>query len=339
MLSNPEAKALHDRYGVAGLKNGVFQRGEDGSSCTVGGWYKPPEDPQSIFRKFFGTENPFAAIYDISELKQTFATDCAIVQGEDEVHYIKCSLEEIYTGCEKRVAVPEEKAVSSEEQKVDGDQKAESRVFSIRLRPGVATGTRFIFPGKARITASQEKGSQKQIVKPGCLIFVLGVEKHPRFEREGDDLNYTAKIPLYHALTGSSVQVNTLDNRCLVVPLAGIVNSGSCKIVEGEGMVRCPSGEPGKADQSNGEKTKGEMKPRGDLRIYFDIIFPKFLTTVQRDLLKAAFFLPEQMSSEQVDRANLCNSSENYRVHKRGLIYGHVNWSSGPGRNVWFWIM
>lgn len=50
---------------------------------------------------------------------------------------------------------------------------------------------------------------------PADIVFILNTKPHPRFEREGDDLVYTATVPLVDALTGVSVSIPTLDGRTL----------------------------------------------------------------------------------------------------------------------------
>lgn len=42
---------------------------------------------------------------------------------------------------------------------------------------------------------------------------------HPKFQREGNDLIYTRRLPLADALCGTTVSLTTLDGRPLSVPV------------------------------------------------------------------------------------------------------------------------
>lgn len=55
---------------------------------------------------------------------------------------------------------------------------------------------------------------------PADIVFVINEKKHPVFEREGNDLIHTAKLPLVDALCGATVRLTTLDGRPLTVRLS-----------------------------------------------------------------------------------------------------------------------
>lgn len=55
------------------------------------------------------------------------------------------------------------------------------------------------------------------------IVFIVKDKPHPRFRRSGVDLIYTAKIPLGKALTGCMVEVLTLDERIINIPINDIV--------------------------------------------------------------------------------------------------------------------
>lgn len=81
---------------------------------------------------------------------------------------------------------------------------------------------------------------------------------HARFTRQGDDLVAGVRLPLTRALCGGSIDVPALDNRVLRIPLKEVVTPGYERVVKGEGMPL--SKQPG---------------ARGDLRIRFELEFPK----------------------------------------------------------------
>ena len=90
---------------------------------------------------------------------------------------------------------------------------------------------------------------------------VIEEKKHDTFKRGGNssnDLVYRHRCSLSDALTGFTISLTTLDNRTLNVPVTEIVNPQYVKIIRGEGM-----------------PISKRVGQRGDLRIEFDIHFPR----------------------------------------------------------------
>lgn len=54
VLSDPVKRAFYDKYGEEKLKEGFFSQG------NLKGGYRFSGNPDEIFEKFFGTNNPFA---------------------------------------------------------------------------------------------------------------------------------------------------------------------------------------------------------------------------------------------------------------------------------------
>ena len=79
----------------------------------------------------------------------------------------------------------------------------------------------------------------------------------------------TVVVDLHEALLGSSVYVTTLDGKSINVEVPEIVDPKYVKVLVGEGM-----------PLSKSPNTKG------DLKIKFDIRFPKELSDAQRATLK-----------------------------------------------------
>jgi len=105
---------------------------------------------------------------------------------------------------------------------------------------------------------------------PADITFTIAEKPHPRFRREGNDLHYTATVPLADALTGCVVNLTTLDDRSLSVPVSNVVSPDSVKVVRGEGMPIAKT-----------------PQVRGDLRIGFKVQFPKQLTEQQKEGVRA----------------------------------------------------
>ena len=116
-------------------------------------------------------------------------------------------------------------------------------------------------------------------VRAGDLYVVVGVDKHPVFERHGDDL-YTAKeIDIAQAALGATIPVPSLDGHAMMEIPAG-TQTGSLFRLEGKGMPRLGS------------------RNKGDLYIMVQVVTPRNLSDEQRDLL-ARFQLLEQEKNIQ----------------------------------------
>jgi DnaJ-class molecular chaperone len=74
---------------------------------------------------------------------------------------------------------------------------------------------------------------------------------------------------LADALCGTHLQLRSLDGRTIDVPVTGVVTPGSARVVRGEGMPI--------------SKTPGA---KGDLRVKFEITFPRQLTAEQKTALR-----------------------------------------------------
>lgn len=158
---------------------------------------------------------------------------------------LNLTLEELYTGTTKRRKVTRRIVDAA-----SGRSMPVEETLEIPVKAGWKDGTRVTFEGK---------GDEVPGRPPQDLVFVVRQLPHIRFTREGDDLVVRQSIPLAKALTaGSSVDVPSLDNRVLRVPLREVVTPGYERVVRGEGMPvsKVPGG-------------------KGDLRIRFQVEFPK----------------------------------------------------------------
>lgn len=55
------------------------------------------------------------------------------------------------------------------------------------------------------------------------IVFIVKDKAHPRFRREGTNLIHTAQVPLGKALTGCTVEIHTLDDRIMHIPINDII--------------------------------------------------------------------------------------------------------------------
>ena len=158
---------------------------------------------------------------------------------------LNLTLEELYTGTTKKRKVTRRIVDAA-----SGNSMNVQDTLEIPVKAGWKDGTKITFEGKG----DELPGRPAQ-----DLVFVVKQKPHSKFLRDGDDLIVKMTIPLTKALTsGVTVDVPTLDNRVLRVPLREVIYPGYERVVKNEGMP---------VSKSPGSK--------GDLKIRFNVQFPK----------------------------------------------------------------
>ncbi|KAI3373115.1 hypothetical protein L3Q82_006445 [Scortum barcoo] len=250
-------KATYDKFGDEGLKSGIPP--EFGSGGAWSSKYVYHCNPEKTFRQFFGGDNPFADFFTNDAPLQFGGLQPGVVKTQDshierELHL---SLDDLFHGCTKKIKIS--RRVMNE----DGyTSSIKDKILSIDVKPGWKEGTRIIF---------SKEGDQGPNSIPADIVFIVRQKSHPLFVRQQDDLFYKAQISLEMALTGFSVDVETLDGRLLSIPINDIVHPGYKKVVTGEGM-----------------PLSQDLSQRGNLIIIFDIQFPERLSTERKNLIKQA---------------------------------------------------
>ncbi|XP_041055236.1 dnaJ homolog subfamily B member 13 isoform X3 [Carcharodon carcharias] len=164
------------------------------------------------------------------------------------------SLEDLYHGCLKKIKI------SRRTMNEDGHTSSiKDKILTIQVKQGWKPGTKITFPNE---------GDQGPNNIPSDIIFVVKEKPHQWFCREENDLIFCAQISLAKALTGHTVEIETLDGRFLSIPINDIVHPRYTKVVPGEGM----------------PLSKNPLQ-KGNLVIQFNIQFPEKLTTSKKKLI------------------------------------------------------
>ncbi|KAI4383326.1 hypothetical protein MLD38_009176 [Melastoma candidum] len=284
VLSDPQKRAIYDQYGEEGLKGQVpppDASGPDGATFFSTGngptsFRFNPRNADDIFSEFFGFSSPFGGMGGPgggmrgSRFSSSFFGDDFFnpygEAGGGSMHQpaprkappiekrLPCSLEELYKGTTKKMKISREIADMS------GKTIPVEEILTIDVKPGWKKGTKITFP---------EKGNEQPNLIPSDLVFIIDEKPHNVFTRDGNDLIVAKAVPLAEALSGTTVNVSTLDGRTLTIPINNIIHPNYEEVVRGEGM-------PLQKDPSK----------RGNLRIKFDVKFPRRLSTDQKAGIK-----------------------------------------------------
>ncbi|KAJ0083447.1 hypothetical protein Patl1_30235 [Pistacia atlantica] len=224
VLSDPEKREIYDQYGEDALKEGMGGGG--------GG-----HDPFDIFQSFFGG-SPFGGGSSRGRRQR---------RGEDVVHPLKVSLEDLYQGTTKKLSLSRNVICS----KCNGKGS----------KSGAST----------KCVGCQGTGMKPDTVT-GDIVFVLQQKEHPKFKRKGEDLFYEHTLSLTEALCGFQFVLTHLDGRQLLIKSSPgeVVKPDSFKAINDEGMPLYQ---------------RPFMK--GKLYIHFTVDFPDSLTPDQVKALAA----------------------------------------------------
>jgi len=137
-----------------------------------------------------------------------------------------------------------------------------SKVINVDIEKGSKNGKQIRFKGEA----DEEPGCQT-----GDVVFIINEEKHKFFQRDGDNLVVTKKIPLVNALTGYSFEIEHLDGRKIFISTPENI------VIEPEMVLEVAE---------LGMPIHNYPFEFGSLFVKFEITFPKSLSQLQKDSLK-----------------------------------------------------
>ena len=161
-------------------------------------------------------------------------------QGEDHQAETTITLEEAFNGTSRQVNLA-------------------NQTLNLKLKPGIADG---------QILRMKEKGGPGMNGGPnGDLFITIHIQKHPRFERKGDDLYFDQPLDAYTAILGGKLAVQTIDKTIKINIPEG---TDSDKVFRLKEM--------GMPEYSN-------PKQRGDSYVSVHIVVPKNLSSEDKEIL------------------------------------------------------
>jgi molecular chaperone DnaJ len=292
VLSDPERRALYDRYGKAGVRRGGFEPAFDFGSLS------------DVFAAFFG-----------EDLLSGASQRSRSARGGDVQALVEIDLEEAFTGVS--ITVPIEVAVPCERCQASGAEPGTSkrrcptcdgagvvrsvsqnifgqfvqqrtcpdcsgagealeqrcaecagdgrvvrrRELDVEIPPGIHDGQQIRVRGEGH---AGHRSSER-----GHVFVAVRVRPDPRFVRDGDDLHTAVRLTMLDAALGTTTTVAALGgDQELVIP-AG-TQPGDVRVLPGRGMPSVRGG------------------GRGALYVRLDVAVPTVLDDEQRKVLEDA---------------------------------------------------
>ncbi|KAI4459140.1 dnaj subfamily c member [Holotrichia oblita] len=268
VLSDKKKRQIYDQYGEDGLKGG-------GGSGVPGSFsYEFHGDPRATFAQFFGSANPFDDFFEAGfgnsgshfdddsfpffgggMFKRSGSKSKQQEQDPAIEYELFVSLEEIYTGCVKKMRINKKVLLP------DGSTKREDKILTIDVKPGWKAGTKVTFP---------KEGDENVNRIPADIIFIIKDKPHSVFKREGSDVKYTAHISLKDALCGCSVNIPTITKEIVTLHFTN-------EIITPQTLRRLPA---------RGLPFPKEPSRTGDLLVNFDIQFPLQISDQVKNVLR-----------------------------------------------------
>lgn len=178
VLSDKEKRKQYDLYGQNWKQYEYAGRGSEG------GYNRP----SGGFEDVFGSSG-FSDFFESFFGSARSGAKGSSYKGEDLKAHLAISFSEAYSGVLKKFTL-------------------NGKMHSIQLKPGIHDGQTLKINGKG--LDGLNGGA------PGDLYLTIHIENHPDFERRGDDLHTIQSIPLYTAILGGKVQVNTPKGSVLI---------------------------------------------------------------------------------------------------------------------------
>lgn len=197
VLSNPEKRKQYDMFGAEGFEKrysqeDIFRDFDLGSIFREFG-FSGGGRSQNIFGQFFtgqgqqgrSRSSPFGGGFEGFGSTQP-------VRGRDVVYELSMTLEE--------ASLPTSKVLTYE-------MNGRKETVSVKIPAGISSGKKLRLPGKGQ--PGPHGGSK------GDLYVQVKVLEHPTFRREGDDLYAEQQIKFSDAVSGTEIEVPTIDGKTL----------------------------------------------------------------------------------------------------------------------------
>lgn len=262
VLSDAEKREKYDRFGSqwqqyqrAGGRAEDFDWGAWQAQPGRAGTYTREVSPEEFEQMFGGGLGGFSDFFETlfgGGMRGTGFGERNIYEGggraarprrgRDVEHTLQISLEEAFHGTTRML-------------EWEGGRRIEAKI-----PPGVRTGSRIRLSGQGE--AGSDQGSA------GDLFLKIEVAPHPKFGREGNDLQVTVPVDLYTAILGGEVNVSSLD-RTVKLNIPPQTKNGKVFRLRGMGMPRL-----------------NKLDERGELYATVEVQIPQDLSPEEKELFE-----------------------------------------------------
>jgi len=196
-------------------------------------------------RRAYATDDLFSQLF--RNQQQQYSQQQAPRKGQDIEYNLAISIEDAYSGAEKRIALKKDDGVLNE--------------MTVKIPKGIDTGKKLRLAGRG---LPGFNGGP-----PGDMFINIKLLPHPSFTREGDDLHIHKTISFSQAALGTSMDVRMPDGETKRIKIPPGTQANTKIRMKGFGF----------------HKFRGTG--RGDGFVRFTIEVPKKLTKKQSQLIKA----------------------------------------------------
>jgi curved DNA-binding protein len=250
VLSDPEKRKKYDHLG-ADWKSYARQPAGTGARAWpggAGGGFRveydiggggPGAGFSDFFKTFFGGGG-FGGFGGVEDADEPLGS----IRAADVEHAVELTLTEVLKGATRTLAIGE---------------GAKPRHVEVKIPAGVREGQRVRVAGE---------GAAGRGGKRGDLYLRVRIKADPAFERKGDDLQTTVRVPLTTAVLGGEAQVPTLDGP-VGIKIPPATAAGQTFRLRGHGLPRLESG-----------------GGRGDLLASLAVDLPKHLSPKEKALFE-----------------------------------------------------
>ena len=196
VLSSAEKRVVYDRNGAQGLDD-VDPHAAAGPGGGMGGG--GAFFGHDVFREFFGAADPFLGRRTGAGGAHPFRRGAAPPRNRDLRYELEVTLEDLYTGATKRVAIRQPDPLRPHfprREEVD-----------VELPPGLA-------PGRSVRLSGVVDGAPGA---PADLVFLVKQRRHPLYARRGADLALEVRISLAEAIGGFAREIPCLDGTRITI--------------------------------------------------------------------------------------------------------------------------
>lgn len=293
VLSDPEKRAMYDRFGADWDR---YQAAPGGGATDFSEWFTQTTGTpggQGVHFEFHGTDGSgFSDFFDLlfgsrgqrgGDMRQPRRTP---QRGADQEVPIELTLEEAFSGTNRtfELTVPEV-CPTCQGTGVNGRGPcpecngsgtiAKRSKIEVTIPAGVRENSRVRVAGKG---SPGVNGGP-----PGDIFLRVRLKKHPRFELDGTNLRTTLEVPLYTAILGGEVILETLSGSRIAVAIQPETQSGQVIRLRGQGW-----------------PTKVRSSSRGDLLAKVQVQIPTNLDPHERQLFEQLRALRESEKTAPV---------------------------------------